>query len=175
MGPTATARRPGSVTGDICEYTDSSGIACGRIAMGRLLVLLAAVLSLAFAPAPFPRRERPAAVKEELNRLHGIWELVCESHGGRPQFLRQLRWAFIGDNLVQADDHGLTRWRVKLELGRRLKGIDLESRSEKSSPDHFPAAGYVLEDDTLWVCYDLTLAGRPKHLLGSEPSLVLLE
>jgi uncharacterized protein (TIGR03067 family) len=48
----------------------------------RLLIATAAVLLLGLAPAPLPRRDRPAG--EDPHDVGGTWEFVACELGGRP-------------------------------------------------------------------------------------------
>ncbi len=50
-----------------------------------LVLALAAVCSLAFAPAPFPRARKSASAQDIPSQLEGIWKVESCSVGGRVQ------------------------------------------------------------------------------------------
>ena len=56
--------------------------------MRAIAVCLAAVLGLAFAPAPFPKSGRPAGGEDDLKKLQGKWLRVLSN--GRPESPTQL-------------------------------------------------------------------------------------
>ena len=131
--------------------------------MRRALPLLA-VLSLAFAPAPLPRKERTT----DLERLRGEWKLVSITLQGAPQ-----RW--LPDAVIIEGD------RIRYLLGGRAVSEWTLSLDARSSPRRCVMRGmgvareqeiavgvYALHGDVLRLCYRYTIDGPPAEDFRSD-------
>jgi uncharacterized protein (TIGR03067 family) len=126
--------------------------------MRALTLLLAAVLSLAFAPAPLPRPKKAPP-------LEGTWALVSRGpagketpeRGGVKVVIGKGRWAFTHDGKPGAEDYELV-----LNDRANPKTVDLKMASGR-----VVARGIlVIEGDSLKFGYYLGSAGegRPKAI-----------
>src|SRR6478672_9966980 len=82
--------------------------------MRALVMLTSSLLSLGFAPAPFPRTASDSDVnKAELRRLQGVWEVVRYQ---REKLVRKdvgLRLTFAGSRMTWSYDGNVcTQWAV---------------------------------------------------------------
>jgi uncharacterized protein (TIGR03067 family) len=130
-------------------------------AMRRVLPLLAAILALAFAPAPFPKRQDAGAA--DLKTMQGAWVLVCElKNGRREEMTRECVWLIEGDRIRASLDgkEGSTSF-IKLDGRSKPRSIDLRTQRDQAS--HLPGI-YVLERDLLNVCL-----GDPNDLRKLRP------
>jgi uncharacterized protein (TIGR03067 family) len=112
-------------------------------AMRRVLPLLAAMLALAFAPAPFPKRQAADAGAADLKTMQGAWVLVCElKNGRREEMTRECVWLIEGDRIRAFLDgkEGSTSF-IKLDGRSKPRSIDLRTQRDQAS--HLPA-------DTCW-------------------------
>jgi hypothetical protein len=72
--------------------------------MRRLTPLLAAsLLSLAFAPAPLPRRAARADDSVEVSRLLGAWRVTDPRGGATNVVITPTQWTFCGSRRVSYD------------------------------------------------------------------------
>src|SRR5262249_25232316 len=104
----------------------------------RTTALCLIALTLAFAPAPFPRAKKKTT-EDDLARLQGTWERVTLNGQAEPQ----LTVATIRGDRMQypsAED----AWILKLDVTRRPKHVDFVHVQEKM---HFRGV-YKLEGDT---------------------------
>jgi uncharacterized protein (TIGR03067 family) len=98
----------------------------------RLLILSAAILAVAFAPAPFPKKEREAR-KSLLEQMQGWWAHTAEVQNGQPSALFGLRVHVEGDRLqyyvnqTQADG-----WTIKVDPSTKPASLDKMSLNSKS-------------------------------------------
>lgn len=117
----------------------------------RKLVLVLALLSAGFAPAPFPRAARPKK-EGDLDRMQGTWAVVERRYAGSvlkvenaQVTLRGSRWHFIFNSEVRS------RWDVR--LGPTATPRSLDYVSADGNPTSVLPAIYRLDGDTLTVCY----------------------
>jgi uncharacterized protein (TIGR03067 family) len=139
--------------------------------MRRTLPLLA-LLSLAFAPAPFPKRQAADAAAGDLKTMQGAWLLVCELKNGRQEDMtRECVWLIQGDRIRTFLDgkEGSTSF-IKLDGRSKPRSIDLRTQRDQAS--YLPGR-YVLEGDLFKICLgdpnDLRNL-RPRDLSGSGQS-----
>jgi uncharacterized protein (TIGR03067 family) len=128
----------------------------------RLTVPLLAVVSLGFAPLPFPK---PDPSKKDLQRMQGTWVLVASHRDGMRADLRhEAVWLITGDVLTISLDGTPERPRlIKLD-GRTAPGsIDL---SPGRPGDHPLAGRYRVDGDTLTIRIGVE---RPPDLSGRGP------
>ena len=113
--------------------------------MRRVLPLIALV-SLSFAPAPFPRTTK-ADSEKDLNLLRGAW-FVSDTEAAR----------FEGDRLTYSrpnDGKITSSYRVKLDASARPKQLDLIGGPVRSGTivRTFLHRGiYVIEKETITIC-----------------------
>jgi uncharacterized protein (TIGR03067 family) len=130
-----------------------------------LLCLAAALLSLAFAPAPFPRAKRP---KDDLTRMQGNWVLISAMSGGTPQ-TSKLQAIIARDHLFLVDPAGKYRWNITIDPRASPKALDMRLPAGNSST--LLRTAYSLEGDTLKICYQPgQWAVRPTSVSGTVPS-----
>jgi uncharacterized protein (TIGR03067 family) len=136
--------------------------------MRRSALLLLALLSLAFAPAPLPRPAKRGPNGEELKKMQGTWALVSEREEGR-----QLR---VGNVRAVIEDNDLTffvggkktgEWTFTLNATTKPKALDMQMCPPG---DLLIRAVYALEGDTLTICQGgLVPRRRPADLSGQGP------
>jgi uncharacterized protein (TIGR03067 family) len=142
-------------------------------------VLLLAVPSLAFAPAPFPG---PDSADTEFRRLRGEWVFASGSRGGEAETPLELCWVFSERTLRKTDRHGVSSdWKVSLDPRARPKVMRWSNAPLKKVSDELldfksiqVTAVYSLTGDSLTICYnatdpwtapkDLSGKGRTHHL-----------
>jgi uncharacterized protein (TIGR03067 family) len=135
--------------------------------MGRAVLPLL-LLSLAFAPAPFPKPDRRAG-RADLKAMQGEWVLVRETHAtGPPRPKRHLGASFKrGRVTFFPEGDGLAgEWAVTLAAGEQPKAIDLKKGGR------LIRAVYSLKGDTLVVSWNATAereAVRPVSFPGNLP------
>jgi uncharacterized protein (TIGR03067 family) len=118
--------------------------------------LLLAALSLAFAPAPLPKRER-----EDVKHIQGEWVLTSRKWGGRPEPTEGMRWKFTGAVLTRVIGRDTYRWRFALDPTVSPRALDMQYGQHRTK------AIYVIEGDTLTVCHDARdWDRRPKDFSG---------
>jgi uncharacterized protein (TIGR03067 family) len=132
--------------------------------MRRVLPLLALV-SLAFAPLPFPKTS-----EADLKAMQGEWVLVGESHAtGPPRHMRHLR-ASVADRRVTFSPEGdapAGEWAVTLVASEAPKAIDLTRGGDGL---RLIRGVYSLKGDTLVLCWNVGVeATRPRTLPGNIP------
>jgi uncharacterized protein (TIGR03067 family) len=111
--------------------------------MFRLVLLLAVGLSLAFAPAPFPRPAKRDPNKEDLKKIQGTWQ----EPGGFVWVIRGSRLKFVVGGKT------ISEWQITLDAGKKPKQFDLHWRAG-SGQGVSPLGIYRLQGDVLTVCFD---------------------
>jgi uncharacterized protein (TIGR03067 family) len=135
----------------------------------RALLLPAVVLSLAFAPAPFPkpRRGDPAP---DARQIQGTWQLLSRTCGGE-QVSHVVATAQISaGRLVLMDSKGDWRSPFTLTLDPTKKPRWFDTKSEGSST--YTTSGlYDLQGDDLRLVYTTQGKGRPSSLDQNAPGV----
>jgi uncharacterized protein (TIGR03067 family) len=123
--------------------------------MRRVLPLLA-VLSLAFAPAPFPRPEKRDPSTEDLKWMQGTWDDVSIPEG---QVI-----VIAGDKMsLYSGDRSPRTLRIHLDARKSPRTIDaraLDARDTDETSSTRPGV-YKLEGGTLLIHLDLVGDSRP--------------
>jgi uncharacterized protein (TIGR03067 family) len=100
----------------------------------RWLVILAAVLALAFAPAPFPRAERR---KAPVSDMEGLWE------GPHKMLITPTRMTFLSG--------ARNDYELRIDHNARPKTFDIKG---VNAPSAVYKGIYRVEGDTLTVSYN---------------------
>src|SRR5438876_567804 len=92
--------------------------------MRRSSLLLAALLSLAFAPAPFPRPGKRDTSESDLKKMQGAWVRVKNTFHGRSQEANDTPVTITGMRMQfpAASD----AWTITLDATKKPKTIDLK-------------------------------------------------
>jgi uncharacterized protein (TIGR03067 family) len=134
--------------------------------MIRTVVLLASALSLAFAPAPFPR---PDSSKSDLQKMQGEWTQVKFAVAGKPDTVRdflvvvsgkRMKWVLAGKPFVE--------WAISLDGTKKPKEFDARGVAGSVKGALFRGV-YRLEGDTLTICY--RAGERPTGIDSDKPSV----
>lgn len=128
----------------------------------RLVVLLVAVSALGFAPAPFPKKERP--VRDDTVAILGNWEFVIWEMNGREQAVSQ--WLEITRGKVDfVSINGGRRYPYELIMhpGIAPRGFEWKTKSS----EHF-VGSYLLEAERLTLIFKSSsdLSARPTDFTG---------
>jgi uncharacterized protein (TIGR03067 family) len=142
----------------------------GGPAVRRVLPLIA-VLCLAFAPAPFPKR-----AVNDLKQLQGMWVLSFTSYSGKPARVTDLRWIVSGNKLTIAEEGSIHHWTFTLNPAPSTKEVDMRTPSGEKAGDLLLKAIYTVDRDTLKVCYiGNQWAVRPKNMSGAGHFLLVFK
>jgi uncharacterized protein (TIGR03067 family) len=134
--------------------------------MYRSLLFLAAVLALAFAPAPFPRARRDRS-DDDPRKIQGTWEIVSRTRGGKAISHIVARAEIVDGKYTLVDAAGSWRSPFVMALGPRAKPPTIDLKSEKGT---FTMTGiYELRGDSLRLCYITGGRGvRPASFEGAS-------
>lgn len=136
--------------------------------MRRVLPLFALLL-VAFAPAPLPKRARPDD-RADLQKVQGEWVLVRASTGGKPDgnVLRGL--VFSGSTFRMLGPVGYRGdWTFAMDPRTRPRSLDMVAPGGELLIE----AVYSLEGDRLRICSHTAATRRPSDLSGDGPSDML--
>jgi uncharacterized protein (TIGR03067 family) len=115
--------------------------------MRRTLLLLAGLL-IGFAPAPFPRQQRPdAASQRDLQAMQGEWT---------ERFADSAAVTIIGDRMVHTSDY---EWKLTLNgktTPKRIKAVGVGPRLAGKTR----LGIYRLEKDRIIICWRRGSAGK---------------
>src|SRR5262245_53721610 len=125
----------------------------------RTIFLALALLSLAFAPAPFPRRER---AQDEAKRIEGHWQQVSGTNVGVTMLIEPGRLIFSGWKGI--DPSTRIVYDLTLDPLKRPATYDVADQGRKEA--EFLGI-YKLEGDTLISCCRLAHLGRPTAFEGT--------
>jgi uncharacterized protein (TIGR03067 family) len=137
--------------------------------MRRILPLLA-LMSLAFAPAPFPKDTG----KTDLRKLQGEWVQVREEHADFGVMHPQRRLVITGNKATLYPGGDLAIAAVlALDAGRSPRTLEL--RFPGASPgQRLMRRSYRLDGDVLELCYDPARWEKaPRKISGKEDGLIL--
>jgi uncharacterized protein (TIGR03067 family) len=145
--------------------------------MSKYLLFLAVGLTLAFAPAPFPRASRRERSEDDLKKSQGTWEIVSRTRGGQAVG-HVVATAEIGSGkytLVNASGNWRSPFIMALDHRAKPRTIDLKSEKGNAS-----ARGiYELKGDLLRLSYVFRDDGlrpgdaRPTDFEGQPPEVYL--
>jgi uncharacterized protein (TIGR03067 family) len=132
--------------------------------MRTMLLVVAALAGLAFAPAPFPRRRAPV---DDLTLLQGKWQRV-ESHG---QVERDGVVVTITGTRMQFPSRE-DAWTLTLDQNRRPRRIDFAQIGGMKTDFR---GVYRIEGDTFTYCvrHGASEAERPLSLDGDQKNVWL--
>jgi uncharacterized protein (TIGR03067 family) len=132
----------------------------------RCVLPVLAVLSLAFAPVPFPKRQT-ADVAADLEAMQGTWVLAdAHKDGVREKVTGRCLWVIKGDRVSASLDgkKGSTCF-IRLDGAAKPRFIDLLNRRDDKAANN--PGRYRLRGDTLTVCLG---KDRPRDVSGYGPS-----
>jgi uncharacterized protein (TIGR03067 family) len=115
-----------------------------------VLLLLGAIFSLAFAPAPLPKPDRG---KDDLKRMQGTWELVSFKVRDQPQTTGVHRAVIAGERMTYYDKSGKlwSEWWLSLDVTKAPRRF-VWKKGGSTGPVKFRGA-YVLGKDELTIYY----------------------
>jgi hypothetical protein len=123
--------------------------------MRRLAPLGLALLSLAFAPAPFRRPPRVAPDELSLSQMQGYWEFVRFDEGASVKGVR-----IDGDRWTYVNQDGSDNARYLLTVGKGRGPVPIDWREAEGRPPYF--LGLVQRDGgTLRLIYQV--GARPEQ------------
>jgi uncharacterized protein (TIGR03067 family) len=131
------------------------------------LLLAAVVLSLAFAPAPFPRPGKRDTNESDLKKLQGGWLRVTMTLDGQfrqdntPITIIQARMQFPAPT---------DAWTLTLDATKKPKTIDARN---VGNPQNVFYGIYQIEGDTLTICWrhNVTVDKRPTNFDRAAPGV----
>src|SRR5262249_25531501 len=98
----------------------------------RLLLLSTAILAVAFAPAPFPKKDRETR-KSLLEQMQGWWAHTAEVQDGRPSALFGLRVHIEGNTLqYYVNQSKADGWTIKVDPSTKPPSLDKMSLNSKT-------------------------------------------
>jgi uncharacterized protein (TIGR03067 family) len=143
--------------------------------MSRLVLIGVAALSLAFAPAPLPRRSPSRG--DDFNRIQGTWVMQEQGQGGNKVKLDgNTRWVLGAGKLEIRDGSSSYKWDYKIDPKSAPRALDMSYRPGGPGTDASELkALYSLDGDTLVIGYSPgSWSKRPQSLGRDEPGLLTL-
>lgn len=119
--------------------------------MTRPALLVAAMLSLAFAPFPFPRDKRSNTAKEDLKQMQGTWVMTRYTNPAGRTLKPPPITAVIEGNRMKFLVEGTVRveWVITLDAARAPKQMGRTAVSP--APGSLGRCVYLLQGDTLTI------------------------
>lgn len=130
----------------------------------RLLILSTAILAVAFAPAPFPKKDREVR-KTLLEQMQGWWAHTAETQDGRPGQLFGLRVHVEGNKLQYYVNQGVADgWTIKVDPSTKPPSLDKMSLTSK---DYVIQSRVSVEGDVMKIAW-IHSNERPPDLSGTR-------
>ena len=125
----------------------------------RTSLLVLALLSLAFAPAPFPRRDR---ARDDAKRIEGRWRQVMGPNVGMNVLIEHGRMIF--SDWKMSSPGSRISYDLTINPRERPATFDLDYGTDGAT---FVAI-YKVEGDTLIFCIRRAHLGRPTAFAGPD-------
>src|SRR4051794_7346684 len=115
--------------------------------MSRALLIGVAVLSLAFAPAPLPRRNAPR--NDDFQRIQGTWVVLG---AGGPDVPANERWVFGAGKLEIRAGDSTYQWEYVIDPRTVPRALDMTYSPNGRDVSQLKAV-YSLDGDRLLIGY----------------------
>jgi uncharacterized protein (TIGR03067 family) len=141
--------------------------------MCKYAILLAAAVSLAFAPAPFPKPPKPDPTKEDTKKLQGTWLKVraFPPNNGEGEGILVI----TGQNMrYSLQGNPVGKYTLTIDAQKKPKVFDFKGTA--SGIEGLSYRGiYQLEKDTLTICYvmDGNERARPTDFDTSKGGVIV--
>jgi uncharacterized protein (TIGR03067 family) len=132
--------------------------------MRRILPFIA-LLSLAFAPAPFPKPKKPI---DGPKAIQGTWKILSRTYEGRTVSHVVATVEVIGGRWTYANATGSWRANWTISLSGKGPPWSFDAKSE-GSPNSVSYGICEIKGDKLTRCYSRSAAERPNDFDGSKP------
>ena len=137
----------------------------------RLLILSGAIVCVAFAPAPWPRKERQKQLAL-LQRMQGWWAHTAEVQDGRPSGLFGLRIHVEGDTLqYYVGQNKADGWTIKVDPSARPATLD---KTRLGTKDDVLLGRVSVEGDVMKIAW-LSNTDRPDDVDGARGRAITLK
>jgi uncharacterized protein (TIGR03067 family) len=144
----------------------------------RRAVLLIAGVSLAFAPAPFPRPGKSDPTTDHLKQMQGKWLMLSRTYGGEPDSHIVTAVEVSGNRWTYINGDGSWRSTWSFSLDGRKSPPQFNSRYKAAGWEEVPVDGllqgvYKITGDTLIICYTEDTPNRPSTFDGQRKGVYL--
>jgi uncharacterized protein (TIGR03067 family) len=144
---------------------------------GRLLLLMAMALVVGFAPAPLPRTRRAEPVKDDLQKMQGLWEVVKYERAGSdlvPQINAKVCYRIEGKRMTSVvDGNDGPYWNLELSPSSSPRALDKTLCLDSS---FVTKAVYRFEGRDLVICQENGDGVRPTDFDSQQDrSLIVLK
>jgi uncharacterized protein (TIGR03067 family) len=145
-----------------------------RLALTIALCLTAAVWLAATSSLGVADDAAPEAVKQELQRFEGAWQIVSltiDGNNSAEQDAAGVAITFDGEGKLtaEADGNVVVRAKITVDPARKPKSIDLLT-IEGENKDKVSMGIYEFDDNTHRVCYAAPTADRPTEFSSTPGS-----